>query len=79
MMDSYSGYRFQGLRGREQHRERERGVQGAEHFHKLMTAIVGSFKWRNKLTSGEVEDFFFFFSKRAKACLSLIPLLKCSR
>lgn len=42
VMDSYSGYTFQGLRGREQQREKRRGVPGAEHFHKLMTAIVGS-------------------------------------
>lgn len=42
VMDSYSGYKFQGLRGREQQREERRVVPGGEHFHKLMTAIVGS-------------------------------------
>lgn len=64
VMDSYSRYRFQALRGRDQQREEKRGVPGAEHFHKLMTAIVGSHKWRNKLMSGEDENF------RGSSCLS---------
>lgn len=38
----YSGYKFQGLRGRVQQREERRRVPGVTHSPKLMTSIVGS-------------------------------------
>lgn len=45
-LDGQLFWMFQGLRGREQQREETRGVPGAEHFHKLMIAIVGSLSGR---------------------------------
>lgn len=51
-----SGYKFQGLRGREQQREESRRVPGAERFHKMMTVIVGSISG-NKLMTREDDDF----------------------
>lgn len=77
VMDSYSGYRFQALRGRDQQREEERGVPGAEHFHKLMTAIVGSHKWRNKLMSGEDESFEKSQGSSVSHSLVKVQEIKC--